>query len=85
MLYLYVCSLHSRTNDSLPRRFRQPLAFNLTLSRTYRWQTENKEDQVNFLEDLLRLFRTVTNGQAPLQLDGVQDLNSSAGKILAIQ
>jgi hypothetical protein len=37
------------------------------------------------LEDLVRLFRTVTNGQAPLQLDGVQDLNSSAGKILAIQ
>ncbi|KAF8807747.1 exocyst complex component, sec3 subunit [Phlegmacium glaucopus] len=54
-----------------------PLAFNLTLSRTYRWQTENREDQTKFLEDLVRLFRTVTNGQAPLQLDGIQVFNIS--------
>jgi len=85
MLSLYVYSLHYRTNDSLPLWFRQPLAFNLTLSRTYRWQTENKEDQTKFLEDLVRLFRTVTNGQAPLQLDNVQDFNITAGKVMITQ
>ena len=63
----------------------QPLAFNLTLSRTYRWQTENREDQVNFLDDLVRLFHTVTNGQTSLQLDGVQNFNISAGKNLVTE
>lgn len=51
--------------------FKQPLAFNITLSRTYRWQTENQDDQASFLEALIRLFRVITSG-APLQLDGIE-------------
>ncbi|KAF8973564.1 exocyst complex component Sec3-domain-containing protein [Flammula alnicola] len=61
-----------------------PLAFNLTLSRTYRWQTESRDDQLHFLEAVVRLFRTVTGGQAPLQLDGVQDFDVSAGSTQTI-
>ncbi|KIK07465.1 hypothetical protein K443DRAFT_673379 [Laccaria amethystina LaAM-08-1] len=48
-----------------------PLAFNITLSRTYRWQTENQDDQASFLEALISLFRVITSG-APLQLDGIE-------------
>lgn len=48
-----------------------PLAFNITLSRTYRWQTENQDDQASFLEALINLFRVITSG-APLQLDGIE-------------
>jgi len=58
-----------------------PLAFNVTLSRTYKWQTENREDQVNFVDALIRLFRTLSRPQAPLQLDGVQDYDASSGNI----
>ncbi|PPQ64521.1 hypothetical protein CVT26_002060 [Gymnopilus dilepis] len=56
-----------------------PTNFNLTLSRTYRWETESREDQASFLEAMVRLFRTVTQGQVPLQLDGVRDFDPSAG------
>lgn len=55
-----------------------PLSFNLTLSRTYKWQTENRDDQVYFLESLVRLFRITTNGHASLQLEGIQDFDNSA-------
>ncbi|CAA7268018.1 unnamed protein product [Cyclocybe aegerita] len=55
-----------------------PLAFNVTLSRTYRWQTENKDDQASFLEALVRTFRTLPGGQTPsLKLDGVDDYRPS--------
>ncbi|KAF9456160.1 exocyst complex component, sec3 subunit [Collybia nuda] len=47
-----------------------PLAFNITLSRTYRWQTENQADQLSFLEALVRLFRLVAP-RAPLHLEGL--------------
>ena len=50
----------------------QPLAFNITLSRTYRWQTENQVDQSTFLEALVKLFRIVAPS-APLHLDGLND------------
>ncbi|KAJ7630772.1 exocyst complex component sec3 subunit [Roridomyces roridus] len=49
-----------------------PLSFNITLSRTYRWQTENPPDQSQFLEAVVRLFRTVLP-DASLQLDGLDD------------
>ncbi|KAF8913023.1 exocyst complex component Sec3-domain-containing protein [Gymnopilus junonius] len=55
-----------------------PTTFNLTLSRTYKWETESREDQASFLEAMIRLFRTVTMGQAPLQLNGVRDFDVSA-------
>ena len=54
----------------------QPLAFNITLSRTYRWQTENQVDQSTFLEALVQLFRIV-NPSVPLDLDGLSDPNGS--------
>jgi hypothetical protein len=48
------------------------LGFDITLSRTYRWQTEDREEAI-FLDNLVRLFRSVTSGQVSLHLDGVQD------------
>ena len=53
----------------------------MTLSRTYKWQTESREDQQGFIEALVRLFRTVAGPQAPLQLDGVQDLDIPGGML----
>ncbi|KAJ7357195.1 exocyst complex component sec3 subunit [Mycena albidolilacea] len=53
-----------------------PLSFNITLSRTYRWQTENAPEQAQFLEALIRLFHTVAP-DAPLQLDGVEDYGAA--------
>ncbi|KAJ6509372.1 exocyst complex component Sec3-domain-containing protein [Mycena vitilis] len=46
-----------------------PLSFNITLSRMYRWNTEEPADQSQFLDALVRLFHTVAP-DAPLQLDG---------------
>lgn len=56
----------------------QSLAFNITLSRTYRWQTENEADQSTFLEALVRLFRILTP-VAPLHLDGLSDPDDGLG------
>ncbi|KDQ30968.1 hypothetical protein PLEOSDRAFT_1036431 [Pleurotus ostreatus PC15] len=50
-----------------------PLAFNITISRTYRWQTESQADQANFINATIRLFRQITNNSVPLQLEGMQD------------
>ncbi|RDB28442.1 Exocyst complex component 1 [Hypsizygus marmoreus] len=52
-----------------------PLAFNITLSRTYRWQTESQADQAAFLDALVRLFRTVSPG-SQLQLEGLPELQN---------
>ncbi|GJE97072.1 exocyst complex component Sec3-domain-containing protein [Phanerochaete sordida] len=49
-----------------------PLAFNITLARTYRWQTESETEQANFVVALIRLFRS-TNRNAPLQIAGIRD------------
>ncbi|KAF8078783.1 exocyst complex component, sec3 subunit [Lyophyllum atratum] len=49
-----------------------PLSFNITLSRTYRWQTENQGDQSSFLEALVHLFHTVAPGSS-LQLEGLPE------------
>ncbi|KAL1707372.1 exocyst complex component Sec3-domain-containing protein [Schizophyllum commune] len=48
-----------------------PSNFSITLSRTYRWETEDALEQRNFVEALVRLFHTVTNGQAPLRVEGI--------------
>ncbi|KAL1748585.1 exocyst complex component Sec3-domain-containing protein [Schizophyllum fasciatum] len=48
-----------------------PSSFSITLSRTYRWETEDALEQRNFVEALVRLFHTVTNGQAPLRVEGI--------------
>lgn len=53
--------------------FLQPTAFNITLARTYKWQTEYPRDQAAFLVALIRLFRKITGGAAALQLVGLND------------
>ncbi|PSR88832.1 hypothetical protein PHLCEN_2v4981 [Hermanssonia centrifuga] len=53
------------------------LAFNVTLARTYKWQTENEKDQADFVSALIKLFRTVAGG-APLQVKGIRDPDSSS-------
>ncbi|TFK30812.1 exocyst protein [Coprinopsis marcescibilis] len=50
-----------------------PLSFNVTLSRTYRWETESKEEQAVFLEALVKLFRVALGPSTPLQLEGLND------------
>ncbi|KAF8832200.1 hypothetical protein HHX47_DHR1001902 [Lentinula edodes] len=50
-----------------------PIAFNITLSRTYRWQTESQQDQDAFIKAMIQLFHIVTGGSAPLRLDGLGD------------
>ncbi|KZT33260.1 hypothetical protein SISSUDRAFT_1054465 [Sistotremastrum suecicum HHB10207 ss-3] len=46
-----------------------PAAFNITLNRTYRWDTENSKEQVHFVNTLIRTFRDLTRG-APLNVVG---------------
>ncbi|KAI0271421.1 exocyst complex component Sec3-domain-containing protein [Gloeopeniophorella convolvens] len=48
-----------------------PLAFNITLARTYRWQTEKPTDQLAFLHALVDLFKTVSN--TSLQVIGLAE------------
>ncbi|KAI3622586.1 exocyst protein [Moniliophthora roreri] len=54
-----------------------PQTFNISLARTYRWQTENQRDQDNFLKTLIQLFHTVTGGSAPLRVEGMPNGESS--------
>ncbi|KAF8349738.1 exocyst complex component SEC3 N-terminal PIP2 binding PH-domain-containing protein [Amanita rubescens] len=54
-----------------------PLVFNITLSRTYRWQTDDQDDQTNFLHSLIRLFRI--SSSAPLRLEGITEPEPLAG------
>lgn len=49
-----------------------PASFNVTLARTYKWQTENHLDQANFISAAVKLFYFVTNGTGTLHLVGVQ-------------
>ncbi|KAI0286899.1 exocyst complex component Sec3-domain-containing protein [Russula aff. rugulosa BPL654] len=48
-----------------------PLTFNVTLARTYRWQTEKASEQVEFLHALVDLFRSVSGGT--LQVIGLAE------------
>ncbi|KAI6047739.1 exocyst complex component Sec3-domain-containing protein [Pisolithus marmoratus] len=48
-----------------------PLSFNITLGRTYKWQTENPVDQSAFIHALVDLFRSLIGNH--LQLQGVND------------
>lgn len=47
------------------------MSFNISLARTYKWQTENDVDQFAFVHALVELFRSLTGGQ--LHLVGVND------------
>ncbi|KAL0578603.1 hypothetical protein V5O48_003394 [Marasmius crinis-equi] len=44
--------------------------FNITLARTYKWQTENDRDQDDFLKAIIRLYNS-TLGSPPLKLEGL--------------
>ncbi|KAH9486264.1 Exocyst complex component SEC3 [Psilocybe cubensis] len=50
-----------------------PYLFSLIFSKTYRWRSEARADQTEFLETLISTFRKVTKGQIPLQLTGLHD------------
>ncbi|KIK94025.1 hypothetical protein PAXRUDRAFT_828414 [Paxillus rubicundulus Ve08.2h10] len=55
-----------------------PMTLNITLARTYKWQTENPNDQSTFIKAIVELFYSAVAG--PLQLVGVNeaDVTSSA-------
>ena len=55
----------------------KPLAFNITLARTYKWQTEQSNEQLAFLHALVDLFRTVSDG--PLQVVGLPEAETRSG------
>ncbi|KAI0652057.1 exocyst complex component Sec3-domain-containing protein [Trametes meyenii] len=57
-----------------------PLAFNITMSRTYRWQTESQQDQSSFLTALVQLFRTLMGSGAPLEVVGVRELGQAPSR-----
>jgi len=47
------------------------MSFNISLARTYKWQTENHVDQFAFVHALVELFQSLIGGQ--LHLVGVND------------
>jgi exocyst complex component 1 len=57
----------------------QPLTFNVTLARTYRWQTEKASEQVEFLNVLVDLFRSVSGGT--LQVIGLAEPGIRSGEM----
>ncbi|KIY70189.1 hypothetical protein CYLTODRAFT_371472 [Cylindrobasidium torrendii FP15055 ss-10] len=46
------------------------ICFNISLSRTYKWDTDSAEEQKVFIHAMIQLFRQISND--PLQLDGVE-------------
>ncbi|KAG9314221.1 exocyst complex component Sec3-domain-containing protein [Chiua virens] len=48
-----------------------PISFNVTLARTYKWQTENPADQTAFVRAIIDLFRSLIG--TPLHLVGVDE------------
>lgn len=73
-----------RCLDLMTLLYIQPQAFNITMARTYKWQTENAVDQSNFLIAIIRLFRQVTGGAAALQLVGLDDPDAAPGMLCSI-
>ena len=50
----------------------QRRAFNITLARTYKWETEYEVEQEHFLKKVVPLFREITAGKAQLRLVGFE-------------
>ncbi|KAF9029225.1 hypothetical protein BDZ89DRAFT_1133128 [Hymenopellis radicata] len=81
--FIHKSKLNSNGSFSVGKTWRLPelrgisvastTSFNITLSRTYRWQTENVDDQHAFIDSLIQLFNKVTGGNATLQVDGFDD------------
>ena len=57
----------------------QPSTFNITLARTYRWQTEESSEQLDFLHVLVDLFRSLSGGS--LQVIGLSEPEIHSGKM----
>ena len=57
----------------------QPSTVNITLARTYRWQTEESSEQQEFLHILVDLFRSVSGGT--LQVIGLPEPGINSGRI----
>jgi hypothetical protein len=57
----------------------QPSAFNITLARTYRWQTEKSSEQLEFLHVLVDLFRSRSGGT--LQVIGLPEPEIHSGEM----
>jgi hypothetical protein len=56
-----------------------PSVFNITLARTYRWQTEDSSEQLEFLHILVDLFRSVSGGS--LQVIGLPEPGIHSGRM----
>jgi Exocyst complex component SEC3 N-terminal PIP2 binding PH len=57
----------------------QPSTVNITLARTYRWQTEESSEQLEFLQILVDLFRSVSGGT--LQVIGLPEPGIDSGEV----
>ncbi|KAF8555612.1 hypothetical protein OG21DRAFT_1483751 [Imleria badia] len=53
-------------------------SFNITIARTYKWQTENAADQAAFVRAILDLFRTLVD--APLDLFSVNETSTDGDR-----
>ncbi|KAH9948238.1 exocyst complex component Sec3-domain-containing protein [Amylocystis lapponica] len=62
-----------------------PLSLNMTMARTYRWQTEDQRDQAKFVAALVKLFRSTMGSSASLQLAGVKDVEGRSSSRSAPQ
>ena len=60
----------------------QASTFNITLARTYRWQTEKSNEQLEFLHTLVDLFRSVSGGS--LQVIGLPETGTYLGEITSV-
>ncbi|KDQ63382.1 hypothetical protein JAAARDRAFT_53605 [Jaapia argillacea MUCL 33604] len=88
--YLHKSKLNTNGSFSVGKTWRlvelraievvNPNAFNITLARSYRWHAENAADQAQFLTALVRTFRTITGGAAPLDVIGVQEYDGTPGQ-----
>jgi hypothetical protein len=58
---------------------KQPSSFNITLARTYMWQTEQANEQLEFLHLLVDLFfQSVSDGT--LRIIGLQEPRTQSGE-----
>lgn len=77
----FECTYKHRISIITHLTITQPASFNITLARTYKWQTENHLDQANFISAAVKLFYIVTNGTGTLHLVGVRQNEPGPGKM----
>ncbi|KAF8917639.1 exocyst complex component Sec3-domain-containing protein [Mucidula mucida] len=91
--FIHKSKLNSNGSFSVGKTWRLPelraisvtstTSFNITLSRTYKWQTEDVDDQHAFIDALIQLFNKVTGGNATLQVDGFDDQQHGRQRVLS--